>query len=307
VARASFLQRFATFATTLKEKYVQDGALHEREKNAKARLIRNGLAVVGFSFLEDFLRERTAEILTYLAASGVSFNLLPEKVKNGTTFGLLKALASRVQFEYDDAARIAFAQAHAGYIASTGGAPFQLSPLSFGFKNSNIGADEVADIVRAFRINAPWQTFGTLAQRVGLGALPLEDAFTNASKRRHKAAHEAGSTTPHNDLENYVGEATAIAFGFDALLSAAAVKIKRRDPKFAAGQFSLSDLPLVVLSRTRGRYKEHLFGNPRARATDVSLEALESRVLPRADRDGAVVAYSNSLGQLDRWVFPSVS
>ncbi|WP_271680585.1 hypothetical protein [Thermomonas mangrovi] len=306
-ARQDFLQRFATFEQTLGEATVQDGALHETDRNAKARLLRNGLAVASFAFLEDFIRQRSGEVLANIAASGVPFSVLPDKVRSATTFGLLRSLESRMKFEPDDAAKISFVQNHAGFVASTTTMPFQLSELSFGYKSSNISEDEVADILRAFRVQGPWQAVGFLASRVGLGSLVLMEAFKNAAKRRHMAAHVAGATTPLNDLENYVREAKAIAFGFDVLLSAPALQIRRRDVSYlGGGVLDPAKIPIHLLYQERGRFKERVFGSGRARATAPDVAGIEVVAYPRAIASGAAIAYLNPSGQLEKWDFPAL-
>lgn len=306
-ARQDFLQRFSTFEQTLSEAAVQDGALHETDRNAKARLLRNGLAVASFAFLEDFIRQRSGEVLANIAASGVSFSALPDKVRSATTYGLLRSLDSRMKFEADDVAKISFVQNHAGFVASTATMPFQLSELSFGYKSSNISEDELADILRAFRVQGPWQAIGLLASRVGLGSLVLMEAFKNAAKRRHMAAHVAGATTPLSDLENYVREAKAIAFGFDVLLCAPALHIRRRDASYLGGGIiDPARVPIHLLYQERGRFKERVFGSGRARATAPDLASIEVVSYPRAIAAGAAVAYLNSSGQLERWNFPAL-
>ena len=308
VARSAFVERFATYAATLAEEFVQDGALHESARNEKARLLRNGLAVVGFSYLEDFLRGRCAEVLASIGSAGVAFAELPDKVKTAATVGLLKAIQARVHLEPDEMAKIAFAQEQARFLASTAAAPYQLSEFTFGYKGSNVSSDEVADALRAFRTQAPWIAIASLASKVGLGSLSLEGAFENAAKRRHRAAHVAGAITPHGDLLAYINEAKAIAFGFDVLLSIGLVNIRRRSATYlAGGTLQASDARLVHLFFDKGRFKEKVYGASRSRATASSLAELEVAASRRAHADGEVLAYLNSAGQLENWIIPAAS
>jgi len=290
-ARAAFSERFATLELTLNESYVQDGALHEIEKNRKAQLIRNGLAVVAFSYVEDFVRQRIAEVLAGLSSLGVSFSTLPERIREACTFGLLKPLYNRASLIADPTSRTVFAQDHARFLASTMALPFQLSELSFGYRGSNVSAEEIAEILRAFQVQAPWENIKILAGRVGLGSLSPESAFTNAAKRRHQAAHVAGTITPIGDLIAFVNEARGIAFGFDSLLSSALLKMKRRDAAFAAGtKLDANAVALTLLFFTNGRAREKVWGSARARATAVDMATLESTAIPRADVMGAALA-----------------
>jgi hypothetical protein len=306
LARATFLERFSTLDVTIAEPYVQDGALNEVQRNARARLIRNGLAVVGFAFLEDFVRQRAAEILASISASAVPFSDLPEKVKEACTFGLLKAMQVRANLQPDAAAKIAFSQDHARLLASTASSPYQLSDITFGYKSSNIGSEDVAEILRSFRIATPWDAVGILASKVGLSSLSLKDSFENAARRRHRAAHVAGAITPFGDLMGFINEAKAIAFGFDALLSSALIRIKRRNAAyFGGGSIGGNDVVVTLVLSEGGRYKERAWGAVRAKATGTDLNSVTMRAIPRADAAGAALAILDASGQLESWRIPA--
>src|SRR5688572_30793007 len=80
-----------------------------------ARLLRNGLAVVSYSALEDFVVERSFEILSNFDSTKVPFGRLPDKLKDAATVGAAKALSFRVGLE-DASSRSTFVQQHAEFI-----------------------------------------------------------------------------------------------------------------------------------------------------------------------------------------------
>lgn len=305
IARSDFLNRLNVLARTLAEPFVQDGALQDVEKNEVARLVRNGLAVAGFSHLEAFLRGRSSEVLASISSSGIAFSQLPVKVQHASTVGLIKTLQARVKIYSDDASRVAFVQQQGNYIASTASTPFVLSDLAFGYEGSNLSSGVVKDLLSAFRVKDGWGQISALAAKVGLGALSLATAFENAARRRHASAHVAMAPTPYGDLISFLGEARAIAFGFDLMLSTALIKIRQRDPTYLPkGEISEADVKLVLVEKTRRGFRLRDSGSRRARKSGESVAVLEPFAVARANAIGGGFAVLDASGQLTDWGIP---
>jgi hypothetical protein len=64
-----------------------------------------------------------------------------------------------------------------------------VTPHAFGYSQANISDETVLEILKALFVTDPWAQISLLSGRIGLTGLPLRDAFINASKRRHRAAH----------------------------------------------------------------------------------------------------------------------
>ena len=305
IARSEFLNRLTVLTRTLAESFVQDGALQDVEKNEVARLVRNGLAVAGFSHLEAFLRGRSSEVLASLSNSGIAFAQLPAKVQHASTVGLIKTLQARVKIYQDDASKVAFVQQQSNYIASTAATPFVLSELAFGYEGSNLSKDVVKDLLSAFRIKDGWGQISALAAKVGLGTLSLATAFENAARRRHVSAHVAMAPTPYGDLISFLGEARAIAFGFDVMLSTALIKIRQRDRNYLPnGILSESDVKLMLVEKTRRSFRLRDYGSNRARKSAESIAIIEPFAVARANAIGGAFAVLDASGQLTRWGIP---
>lgn len=56
-AKTDFIERIRCLDSSIETEAVQNKALTEREHNAIARMLRNGLAVVSFASLEDFIKK----------------------------------------------------------------------------------------------------------------------------------------------------------------------------------------------------------------------------------------------------------
>lgn len=305
MARSDFLNRLDVLARTLAEPFVQDGALQDVKKNEIARLVRNGLAVAGFSHLEVFLRARSSEVLASISSSGIAFSQLPARVQVASTVGLIKALQNRVKIYSDDASRVAFVQQQGSYIASTASTPFVLSDLAFGYEGSNLSSGVVKDLLSAFRVKDGWTQIGALAAKVGLGALSLATSFENAARRRHASAHVAMAPTPYGDLVSFLAEARAIAFGFDLLLSTALMKIRQRDPVYLPkGELSEADVRLILVEKTRRGFRLRDHGSKRPRKSGVSISVLEPFAVAQAAAVGGAFAILDASGQLTRWAIP---
>src|SRR5688572_20617655 len=134
-AREDFFKRIDDVALVLSDDSLKDGSLTDTEKNAKARVLRNGLAVVLFAILEDFIRQRTSEVLMAVGTAGVVFDRLPEKLRKAATIGFLSTLGFRIKLQ-EDADKLEFLQLEARRIASTAGSPFEISPFSLAHSKS---------------------------------------------------------------------------------------------------------------------------------------------------------------------------
>ncbi len=219
-ARNIFIQRLKAYKLATEEELIIAKAPSEILHNSRARLYRNGLAVVGFTALEDFLKSRTSEVLTTIGNGYAKFADLPDRIKDAATIGALKAVnfhANIVKHRGDDV--LAFIQHEAGLIASTTQPSFQISGFSLGWNKSNLSDADINEILGAFQIKNGWGEIARIAHKVGLGIPSLQGSFKNAALRRHAAAHVAHTESEVIDLQDFRREALAIALGFDILLS----------------------------------------------------------------------------------------
>lgn len=74
-ARSLFNSRIASLVNSLGIDAVQTRPLTEQAHNDVARMLRNGLAVVGFAALEDFIKSRVSEVLSEVGPTNVPFGL----------------------------------------------------------------------------------------------------------------------------------------------------------------------------------------------------------------------------------------
>lgn len=232
-ARQKFLDRIETFKNALDSEIMISQGLGDSEHNKRARILRNGLAIIGFTILEDFLKTRTGEVLSQVSSVGVekvSFERLPQSLKDASIFDALQGLAVYVKQNrnsMDNA--ISFVQEHTAKIANTQTDAYELSPFSMGWVQSNLTHENISNSLRIFGIKGGWNAIQKVTSLANVTLPSPQESFKNAALRRHKAAHDASADSLYNDLLNYIQESTAIAFSFDTLITKSLYFISKQD------------------------------------------------------------------------------
>ncbi len=303
-AKVDFIERIRTLNKSISEtEAVRSKGPSEREHNEVARMLRNGLAVVGFASLEDFIKARSSEVLDSIGPIGISFDKLPEKVQIATTSGAVSALMYQLGLR-DKQDKIAFVQEQAQKISSTTNSGYELTSLAFGFGQSNLNAETVKSILSNFNIEDPWAQITNIASSLGLAALPLQVSFINATSRRHRAAQVAGADTPQGDILQFVNEAIAIAVGFDFLLSKALKMIETLDPSYLNGTTKViaKDINYRVVRHSDNKWKEHLKEKAKAFRTSIDLASLSNEAKRRAIIRRQFYIQFDKNGLIEEWV-----
>ncbi|RQW86300.1 MAG: hypothetical protein EHM79_09955 [Geobacter sp.] len=301
-SKETFIERIKSLDKSLKIESVKDRPLSEREHNEVARLLRNGLAVVGFATLEDFMKKKSSEIMIEIGNSAVQFTALPEKLRYASTFEAISALNYQMSYLPKED-KILYIQEHSLKISSTATSNFELTPHAFYHDQANIKDETIKKMLKCFGIENPWGQMSMLSSRLGLTALPLEVSFQNASKRRHKAAHVSNADTPQTDIQQYVAEAIAIALTFDCLSSKALALIKLNDCQFLSGTkvLSASDIKFRTIKKIDGKWKEYTEGNSRAYRINNNIGLLLPDAHSRASLNNETLVVFDEYNKVNDW------
>jgi hypothetical protein len=223
-ARRIFLSHLDAYKDAVDHESIVAREPAEHRENARARMMRNGLAVIAFNILEDFLRRRAKEILSHIGRAGIQFGRLPEPLRQILTAKALAAVAFQLRSRRLAHDEIVFTQDMAQQIASTSAAPFDACDMSFGYDGSNLTEGAVEDLLRALSVDKPWESIGSVAARAGIGTLKLgaRAAFESIARKRHEAAHDPQADVQPIDLKATHLNVLGIALGFDAIASMAA-------------------------------------------------------------------------------------
>ncbi len=241
-AKETLLAGLNAISLAMEVEHLVDRGPDQFEHNTKARLLRNGLCVVAFTTLEDFLKSRMAELIAKVGTGPVVFSRLPKRLRKLGTVDVLDGLrtqARRMLSEGLDA--LPLVQEHASFIASTLHAPYTLSFMGFGREASNLNANAIKVLLGDFQIKDGWGKIGGIASRVGMGLPSAEMSFLNASRSRHSAAHDINANIQIEKLRTIAQDALTVAIGFDLTLSAAIQLILHGDRKYLAEDFEFTD------------------------------------------------------------------
>jgi hypothetical protein len=271
-----------------------------------AKLLRSALAVSIFSTIETFIRVRTAEVLAAIDHQRINFSSLPDGIQRAATFGAVRALNFRLQ-QTEKSQKQNFAVQQAAHIASTASTSYRISALSFCNEKSNIGTDDIDDILSCFQIDSGWNKIKIIASRVGFGgAASFEEIFRGIAVRRHLSAHTVNAQVTQSDLVDSLPFIYAIAISFDLMLSKCAQLIKDKDPSYlgtSTRRFTLdpNSLPFskIVFSRGRWRFTSH--GARTSRLSDIDRDVVFNTARTQCEtRKVALVEFASN-GQPSRW------
>ncbi|WP_082356708.1 HEPN domain-containing protein [Pseudomonas nunensis] len=301
-AKTLFLERMTALRKSVSIDAVTNKDLSQTEHNSIARMLRNGLAVVGFAALEDFIKSRTSEVLNDVGRSGVPFQDLPEKLRNAATIEAVSALSYQLSIR-QKADRISYIQEQALKLASTANTAYELTPHAFGYNQANVQDGTILDILKSFKIENPWGQMSQLSSRLSLTALPLNETFKGASLRRHRAAHVAHADTPQTDLSQFVREAFAVAIGFDALISKALSRLKAHDLDYLSGNTTIDSTSIKIrtIKPESGFWKEMVDNRTKAVKVERNLDVLMPLAKSRAAASSNLLVEFNSSGQINYW------
>ncbi|HRF99870.1 MAG TPA: HEPN domain-containing protein [Bacteroidia bacterium] len=299
-AKHNFLERLFIIERTLSTPNLIDGLPTQTEHNDIARLLRNGLAVVGFVALEDFIKNRTIEILNEIASSHIPFASLTEDLRFYSTVEVLKSIQRISGFESNKIDKILFVQNETKIISSSLNTSYDLNKHTFGFSNSNISKDEIKKILKSLNISDSWNKQTALASIIGITSLPLENSFTNAATRRHKAAHDTSSSIPIGDLTQYINEAIAIALTFDALISYSKSRLINDNAAFIANTTNIdhNSIALSYIKKETNKWKYKRRGRTNAVKTDSDKTNLLSTVIPIARSNNECLVIYNETNKI---------
>lgn len=228
--------------------------------NSVAKILRNGMAVVGFVTLEDYIKKRTSEILELVSNSGRNFSDLPIKIQFSTTNNLIKSFPHLLKHQATKNDKISFITNEASKLASTANTPFDFSEFTFGYNKSNVSKEDISEILNSFYIHDCWNQMSQISSRIGLTGQSLEISYSNATTRRHSAAHDLNANTPINDLTQFLNEAIGFAISFDALLMKAYKNILNNNAGYLNGKIVVEGndvkLSTVKLIGPKWKYKK---------------------------------------------------
>jgi hypothetical protein len=294
-ARSQLLQRLRALELGIDNASVAQHPTTEADHNQVASLFRQGMAVVAFVALEDFIKRRTSEAMSQISQCGITFSDLPEKLRKATTYGAINSVAFQLKIRPPEE-REAYAQESTGSIFSTLSENYNLYEHSFGFDASNINADTISHFLTSICVPSTWQNLTSLAAELELG-LDLRSRFMSSADLRHKAAHIPNANIAVGELETLRKNCIAISICFDAITETAIHAFKRRDQQVLHHGQSItnSDVLYCKIKFLDGKWKVTPKGHGRTLRSFSNKFEAENFVLQKAwDKPCCAIFYDES-------------
>lgn len=303
-SKQAFIERIDHINKSLYVDTLNDHTATDVTHNNIAKLLRNGLAVVGFVAIEDFIKKRTGEILKEIGSTTVGFNSLPEKLKQTVTVDAIYALTKIVKNEQTIEDKIDLIQKETLKISSTANTAYDLTEYAFGYKYSNLDKEEIKNILIAFSIKDGWRNMSEISSRIGLTSFPLDNSFSNAAIRRHNAAHVAISNTPINDLRQFISEAYGIAISFDSLLSKALSHIKKHNTQYLSGAINIdkNNIKLSFIKYENNFWKYKRDAQPRCVKKGKDKKALFAEIIHKVQSNEETIIIYDEYNNIMDWI-----
>jgi hypothetical protein len=205
---------------------VPAGSEGSRSEN---QIILNGLHVVAFAALEDFVRRRTHEVISWLGIQDIHFDQFPVALQMLILEGTIEGVAFSLS-RIDRKDKVTLLQLQGLLIGEAGEkGKFTPSEFFFGRSSSNLSKGSLTTFLGAMGIDGSSTCLSSLAEVVGMRHLgSVEEVFTRLSKNRHSAAHAFSDEYKLTEYQTDISAALPFfAFAFDTAISQCAASIRK--------------------------------------------------------------------------------
>ena len=255
-AKSELLERVRYIKNALEIYRITDIPISDENSdihNGVANLLRKGLGIVAFNILEDFIKNKTEEVLEQLSPL-IPFESLPQALQD-SGIDALKALSLRANILKinggDYKGLIVNEVLKIGSIQSP---EYKLSKYSFFHNNSNISIHDINHLLKSFGVTGGWTLLKQISDAIYGGVVDLCEAYKNMERLRHKAAHSASFLYEYSVLSNIYSEIISISASFDIVLNAKLRKLKRLG-EFTEKDTLTEELAYRFLVKEDGFYK----------------------------------------------------
>ena len=272
---------------------------------AASTVLCNGVAIISFLSIEQFLRERMSEVLIAIGTSRRAFRLLPKATRKELTVSTVDALRYRrkilaTQHNMDETLLYARQLRAFGTYDKV---LFKVGNLHSGWSIANLGPEQVSGLLKSLQIKNGWNEINVMLQRVGSTMPDSKAVYQSAEQRRHKAAHDPEANVPINDLTGFVKDSVAIGMAFDLLLSGAAYRIMAGTIAGDNMYTTNNDMRLRFVDRSikNKMWSERLENGSKAICTNNALGVVEKLAKKRAGLQKQSVVIRETNGSIRRW------
>lgn len=304
IAREHFLGRIEALKAILDDSISTDSA-PVPAPNSAAVAVRNGCMVMLFCALEGFIRARSLECARAIDQTAVPYSHLPTGLKVASLISTFEGLLllSRGLTTADKI--IEFEKAAIATATGSLGSSYQFTEYSFGRDKSNVIADDIPKIAKAFGVENFWTAARVVATKAGV-AIPgnMDDLFKQIARERHRAAHVSAHNVPHSLLKSSLPDAIVLCLTFDTLISRATDQLSKsliaRGAVPPAVNGTHVDF-IVIKPHTKANWAAFSPSRSRALFVETSLVGAIGRAVPIARAKSLDVICLDSAGRPADW------
>jgi hypothetical protein len=298
-AKSNFLERIAILKRTLSSDFLRDNGVAVSTHNEKARILRNGISIIAFTILEDFIKDRTGEVLQSIGTSSINFNSLNQEIQQAATINALRSIQERANnLKRGNEDWLTFIQNETSQIASTSGFPYSISKFSLGWDKSNLSKDDIPKFMKILNVEGGWNSIRHVTTNANVTLVGPDNFFLNAANRRHKAAHNPNANSLYSDLIDFYRDVKSFAFAYDALISKGLAHIIANNPI----NVTHNHITLRFLIKDSGVWKEYNSTSGRPIRTDRNYNRILAQAKRRAINRNATLVIKNSIGEIHNWL-----
>ena len=271
------------------------------QHNLQAQLLRNGLVISIFCYLEDFIKNRVNECINELPSIYNHFSNIPTKeLKNRLTYSTLEGIAKRsatLKINSNETSLYNFIQNETKHISSTLLQPFSTSSFAFGWSKENINSTDIKMIFQEFFIKDFWGKVNLLSSYINSTLISAENDFKNIMKSRHKAAHVANTVIASNTLFELAKSSFIIAFCCDYYISKSIKLMAANEPNHMNSSYDFcANFPKFrTIKFSQNKWKEYSKINPlHCIKTDTNFDNLFQRSALKLYNNEFLICFSEN-------------
>ena len=229
--------------------------------NSKAKILRNGLAIMSYIYLEDFIKTRFGEVLSGIDYHNVPFSDLPTRIQSTASMSALDGVKFRANvLKKKGEDWLSFIQNQTCKISSSQGAEYNLSEYSFGWDKPNISEEDISKALKIFCVQGGWRAIQGITSKGLITLISPQEVFKNAANRRHEAAHNPNADSPLQDIIEFAKNAKIIAFAFDSLITKSLKEINAGNQNILneTKKIEVDDVKLRFILKGGNYWKEYV-------------------------------------------------
>jgi len=212
-----FFDSVAAMKSMVSNNLLIDNPLEPTSHNLSARILRHGLSVSSFAFLEHYLGLAFRAFMLEASLTRVAYSDMTEDFRKFVSISAASGLLNRVNFK-PNAQRLPYFEAEASVLTQFLNAPAHFSWHGFSPRGSNVGKDDVASALKALGVEKPWEKLTIVTSVLGSHRANLASDYENLAATRHSSAHDPTGNVASSDLETNITVANLIAISVSLML-----------------------------------------------------------------------------------------